>query len=392
MGGKLIMFYPHSLLLTPGPTPVPDEINYAIQQPMVGHRSTDFEEIAQEAFNGLKPIFGSQNEVAILTSSGTSVLEASMLNIVNPDDHFVVIVSGAFGNRFKQIAQTYYQHAHIYDVTWGEAVDVQHFIDYLTSIDAPITAVFSQFCETSTGVLHPIHELGQALHDYDKSIYFVVDGVSCIGAVDVDLAKDYIDVLVSGSQKAIMLPPGLAFVAYSHRAKLRFSEVTTPRFYLDLNKYLTSQQDNSTPFTPNVSLFRGVNAYIKIIKSEGFNHVVKRHYHIRDALRRALEELELDLLVKHEVASPTVTAFIPKDATELNVIKSQLKTRFNITIAGGQGKLKGQILRIGHMGKVNPFDILSAVAALEIILSEHRQVNYIGKAISAYMEVIQHAL
>lgn len=385
------MQYYQPLLLTPGPTPVPNSIMSAIQLPMVGHRSKDFEDIADEAFKGLKPIFGTKNEVLILTSSGTSVLEASMLNIANPDDHIVIIVSGAFGNRFKQIAETYYRNVHVYDVTWGEAVDVNDFIKFLKQLNHRVTAVFSQFCETSTGVLHPVHELGHALKNYDDSLYFVVDGVSCIGAVEVDLIKDKIDFLVSGSQKAIMLPPGVAFVAYSDRAKDRFAEVTTPRFYLDLNKYLSSQEQNSTPFTPNVALFRGVNAYVELVKHEGLNHVIKRHYSIRNALRTALKSLDLELLVKDDsYASPTVTSFVPKDKEELTYLKDQLKSRFNITIAGVQGHLKGHILRIGHMGKVSPFDILSVVSAIEILLTESRNKNYIGKGIAQFMEVIKH--
>ncbi|NBH29871.1 pyridoxal-phosphate-dependent aminotransferase family protein [Staphylococcus warneri] len=384
------MHYYQPLLLTPGPTPVPDEIMSQIQLPMVGHRSSDFETIAENAYSGLKPIFGAQNDVLILTSSGTSVLEASMLNIANLEDHIVIIVSGAFGNRFKQIAETYYKNVHIYDVTWGESVDINSFLDYLKSLNVKFTAIFTQFCETSTGVLHPIHELGQTIKSYDSDIYFVVDGVSCIGAVDVDLVKDHIDVLVSGSQKAIMLPPGLAFVAYNNRAKSRFNEVTTPRFYLDLNKYVDASTKHSTPFTPNVSLFRGVNAYVDLVKHEGLNHVIQRHYMIRDALRVALKALDLKLLVKDDVASPTVTAFIPNSKDELALIKNQLKSRFNITIAGGQGHLKGEILRIGHMGKVSPFDILSVVSALELILTEYRNANYIGKGVTKFMEVIQH--
>ena len=138
----------HPLLLTPGPTPVPDEILHATQEPMVGHRSSDFEAIAQEAFQAIKPVFGTENEVMILTSSGTSSLEASMLNIANPDDHIVIIVSGAFGNRFKQIAETYYQNVHIFDVEWGQAVDVPAFIDFITELNVDITAVYCQYCET----------------------------------------------------------------------------------------------------------------------------------------------------------------------------------------------------------------------------------------------------
>lgn len=383
------MKYYHPLLLTPGPTPVPDEILHATQQPMVGHRSSDFEAIAKEAFQAIKPVFGTENEVIVLTSSGTSALEASMLNITNTDDHIVIIVSGAFGNRFKQIAETYYNNVHIFEVEWGKAVNVPDFIDYLKSINGDVTAVYCQYCETSTAVVHPVGELGSALKQFKDDIYFVVDGVSCIGAVDANMQRDNIDVLVSGSQKAIMLPPGLAFVAYNDRAKERFSTVTTPRFYLDLNKYLKSVAENSTPFTPNVALFRGVNAYANLVKEEGFENVINRHYAIRDGLRAALKALNLDLLVEDEFASPTVTAFVPNDKEELDYIKNQLKQRFSITIAGGQGHLKGHILRIGHMGQISPFDILQVVSALELILTEHRGESFVGKAISQYMEVVK---
>ena len=383
------MEYYHPLLLTPGPTPVPEQILHATQLPMVGHRSSDFESIAEEAFRALKPIFGAKNDVIILTSSGTSSLEASMLNLANPEDDIVIIVSGAFGNRFKQIAESYYKNVHIFEVEWGKAVNVPDFIDFLKSLNRQVTAVYSQYCETSTAVLHPVNELGHALKNYDPSIFYVVDGVSCIGAVDVDLERDQIDVLISGSQKAIMLPPGLAFVAYNDRAKARFAEVTTPRFYLDLNKYLKSQAEHSTPFTPNVSLFRGVNAYAQLVNEEGFEQVIRRHYAIRDALRQALTALDLNLLVDEAYASPTVTAFIPNSKEELDYIKTELKKRFAITIAGGQGHLKGEILRIGHMGQISPFDILQVVSALEILLTEYRNQSYIGTAITQYTEVIK---
>lgn len=383
------MKYYHPLLLTPGPTPVPEQILHATQLPMVGHRSSDFESIAEEAFRALKPIFGAKNDVIILTSSGTSSLEASMLNLANPEDDIVIIVSGAFGNRFKQIAESYYKNVHIFEVEWGKAVNVPDFIDFLKSLNRQVTAVYSQYCETSTAVLHPVNELGHALKNYDPSIFYVVDGVSCIGAVDVDLERDQIDVLISGSQKAIMLPPGLAFVAYNDRAKARFAEVTTPRFYLDLNKYLKSQAEHSTPFTPNVSLFRWVNAYAQLVNEEGFEQVIRRHYAIRDALRQALTALDLNLLVDEAYASPTVTAFIPNSKEELNYIKTELKKRFAITIAGGQGHLKGEILRIGHMGQISPFDILQVVSALEILLTEYRNQSYIGTAITQYTEVIK---
>ncbi|WP_105996021.1 pyridoxal-phosphate-dependent aminotransferase family protein [Staphylococcus agnetis] len=386
------MYFNHPTLLTPGPTPVTAQIQAEMNLPMVGHRSSDFEMIAKEAFQALKVVFGSQHDVMILSSSGTSALEASMVNLLEAEDHVVVIVSGAFGNRFKQIAQTYYSNVHVFDVTWGEAFDTKAVIDFIKNINHHIKAVFTQFCETSTAVLHPVAELGVALKQLDDAIFYVVDGVSCIGAVDVDMQRDAIDVLVSGSQKAMGLPPGIAFVAYNERALRAFQQNQTPKFYLDLSKHYESLKASSTPYTPNITAFRGVNAYMRNVNELGLKNVIQQHYQLRDAVRSALKALDLDLLVNDAVASPTVTAFIPKNKEELQTIKNELKAQFNITIAGGQGYLKGQILRVGHMADVSPFTLLSFIAALELILTKHRQTSLVGKGTTAFMEVLKDVI
>ncbi|NJH65020.1 pyridoxal-phosphate-dependent aminotransferase family protein [Staphylococcus agnetis] len=386
------MYFNHPTLLTPGPTPVAAQIQAEMNLPMVGHRSSDFEMIAKEAFQALKVVFGSQHDVMILTSSGTSALEASMVNLLEAEDHVVVIVSGAFGNRFKQIAQTYYSNVHVFDVTWGEAFETKAVIEFIKNINHRIKAVFTQFCETSTAVLHPVAELGVALKQLDDAIFYVVDGVSCIGAVDVDMQRDAIDVLVSGSQKAMGLPPGIAFVAYNERALRAFQQNQTPKFYLDLSKHYESLKASSTPYTPNITAFRGVNAYMRNVNELGLKNVIQQHYQLRDAVRSALKALDLDLLVNDAVASPTVTAFIPKNKEELQTIKNELKAQFNITIAGGQGYLKGQILRVGHMADISPFTLLSFIAALELILTKHRQTSLVGKGTTAFMEVLKDVI
>lgn len=386
------MYFNHPTLLTPGPTPVAAQIQAEMNLPMVGHRSSDFEMIAKEAFQALKVVFGSQHDVMILSSSGTSALEASMVNLLEAEDHIVVIVSGAFGNRFKQIAQTYYSNVHVFDVTWGEAFETKAVIDFIKNINHRIKAVFTQFCETSTAVLHPVAELGVALKQLDDAIFYVVDGVSCIGAVDVDMQRDAIDVLVSGSQKAMGLPPGIAFVAYNERALRAFQQNQTPKFYLDLSKHYESLKASSTPYTPNITAFRGVNAYMRNANELGLKNVIQQHYQLRDAVRSALKALDLDLLVNDAVASPTVTAFIPKNKEELQTIKNELKAQFNITIAGGQGYLKGQILRVGHMADISPFTLLSFIAALELILTKHRQTSLVGKGTTAFMEVLKDVI
>lgn len=381
------MYQHDSLLLAPGPTTVPRQILESINLPMTGHRTKEFSQIIHQASRDLQTIFGAKNPVAVLTSSGTSALEAAMVNIVNPDDHIVIIVSGAFGDRFKKIAASYPFNAHIFEVEWGYGVDIEEFEAYINALDENITAVFTQFCETSTSVKHPIRELGKLVHDIDPNIYFVVDGVSIIGAVDVDMERDNIDLLVAGSQKAIMLPPGAAFVAYNDRSIERFKEVTTSRFYLDLNKYITSLNDDSTPFTPAVSLIRGVQTYCDLINEEQFENTIKRHEVCKEAVRAGIKALDIDLLVEDQFASPTVTAFVP-NKEEVKPIKDELLNRFNITIAGGQQHLKGSILRVGHMGKVSPNDMLKFISALEIVLSELRGTSVLGKGITKFQEVI----
>ncbi|MBF0842531.1 alanine--glyoxylate aminotransferase family protein [Staphylococcus lentus] len=381
------MYQHDSLLLAPGPTTVPRQILESMNLPMTGHRTKEFSQIIHQASRDLQTIFGAKNPVAILTSSGTSALEAAMVNIVNPDDHIVIIVSGAFGDRFKKIAASYPFNAHIFEVEWGNGVDIEEFEAYINALDENITAVFTQFCETSTSVKHPIRELGKLVHDIDPNIYFVVDGVSIIGAVDVDMERDNIDLLVAGSQKAIMLPPGAAFVAYNDRSIERFKEVTTSRFYLDLNKYITSLNDDSTPFTPAVSLIRGVQTYCDLINEESFENTIKRHEVCKEAVRAGIKALDIDLLVEDQFASPTVTAFVP-NKEEVKPIKDELLNRFNITIAGGQQHLKGSILRVGHMGKVSPNDMLKFISALEIVLSELRGTSVLGKGITKFQEVI----
>ncbi len=381
------MYQHDSLLLAPGPTTVPREILESMNQPMTGHRTKEFSQIIHQASRDLQTIFGAKHPVAILTSSGTSALEAAMVNVANPEDDIVIIVSGAFGDRFRKIASSYPFKAHIFEVEWGKGVDLKEFETYLNSLNVDVKAVFTQFCETSTSVKHPINALGKLVKQFNPDIYFVVDGVSIIGAVEVDLEQDNIDVLVSGSQKAIMLPPGAAFVAYNDRAIERFKEVTTSRFYLDLNKYITSLNDDSTPFTPAVSLIRGVQTYCDLIQEEKFENTIKRHEVCKTAVRESLKALGMELLVEDEFASPTVTAFVPKK-DEVKTIKDELLNRFNITIAGGQQHLKGTILRVGHMGKVSPNDMLQFISALEIILSEIREQSVLGKGVSKFQEVV----
>lgn len=373
------------MLMTPGPTPIPENVNQRMAEGMIGHRSSDFTDLMNSIKPKIKDVFGTKDDVVILSSSGTSSLEAAMVNLAAPDEDVVVIVSGAFGARFRAIAETYPYNVHTYEVEWGDAVDPEHFKEFLSKLDN-IKVVVSQACETSTAVLHPITEIGQIVKDYNKDALFIVDGVSSVGGTKFNLAESNIDCLISGSQKALMLPPGLAFVAMNQAAKQKVQSNDIPRFYLDLNQYFDSLDKDTTPFTPAVSLIQGLETVLDSIAEEGLENVFERHLKMRDMLRAGLEALDLELLVKDEFASPTVTAF-KSSSDELSHIKDELKNNFGITIAGGQKHLKGKILRIGHMGYMFPADIIVVLSAMEGILSKYRQKNYYGKAITKAQEV-----
>ncbi|WP_097040790.1 pyridoxal-phosphate-dependent aminotransferase family protein [Salinicoccus kekensis] len=371
--------------MTPGPTPIPEKVNQRMAEGMIGHRSGDFSELMRRIKPKIKDVFGTKDDVAILSSSGTSSLEAAMVNLAAKDENVVVIVSGAFGARFEAIAKTYPYNVHTYEVEWGEAADPADFREFLNKLD-DVKVVVSQACETSTAVLHPVTELGEIVKDYDEDALFIVDGVSSVGGMKFNMSESKIDCLISGSQKALMLPPGLAFVAMNQNARQKMKDNDLPRFYLDLNQYFDSLDKDTTPFTPAVSLIQGLEAVLDSVAEEGLENVYDRHAKMRDMLRAGLRALDLGLLVEDEYASPTVTAF-KSTSDELSHIKDELKNNFGITIAGGQKHLKGQILRIGHMGYMFPSDIIVVLGALEGILSKYRQNDYYGKAIKEAQEV-----
>lgn len=379
-----------NLLLTPGPTPIPPKVNNRMAEGMIGHRSEDFKTLMGSVQSRIQPLFGTSENVAILSSSGTSALETAMVNLVKEDESIVIISSGAFGERFKSIARNYPFDVHVYEVEWGSAVDTADFESFLNGLD-DISAVFSQACETSTAVVHPVAELGQLIKRYNDDTLFVVDGVSAVGGMQFDMTSSHIDCLVTGSQKALMLPPGLAFVAMNSDARRKAEGNQISRFYLDINKYFDALEDHSTPFTPAVSLIQGLDQVLITYEEEGIETIHERHFKMKEMVRAGLKALDFELLVKEEFASPTVTSFSPP-SDEVKLIKDELQNNYNITIAGGQKHLKGKILRIGHMGYMFPKDMLTVLAALENIITVNRGENYYGKALTAAQEVYHSEL
>lgn len=380
------MLIDQQYLFAPGPTPVPDRVKNAMNQPMIAHRSQEFPQLLEDVSTRLMPVFGSANPVVVLAGSGTSALEAAAANVIEENDDVVVIVAGAFGDRFATICETFGANVHRLNVEWGKACRPEQLEDFLKVLQTDVKAVFATYCETSTAVLNPIKELGEVVKRLTNALY-IVDGVSCIGAVPVDMKGWKIDILVSGSQKAFMLPPGLAFAALNDEARAVIRNCKSRRFYLDINRYLTSYEtDKSTPFTPAVSLIYGAQEVCSMLEEEGFENVIKRHQLLKEMVRKGLKAIEVPLLTSDEDASPTVTAVRTVDEPSKQ-LKRCLKEQFAITVGGGQKKLKGEIFRIGHMGYCTPFDVIKVLASIEMSFKFLEGKDVLGIAVKRAQEV-----
>lgn len=374
-----------AILRTPGPTPIPERVRAAMNQPMIGHRSGEFSELFRETAERLKPIFGTSEEVMIVTGSGTSVLEAAVVNTVSPGDEVIVVVTGAFGDRFASICERYGAVTHRLDVAWGEACDEETLAAFMQRYPAS-KAVFATYCETSTGVLNPVAGLARVVKEQSEAL-FIVDGVSCIGAVPAKMDEWGIDILVTGSQKALMLPPGLAFISVSERAWDVIENNEAPSFYLHLPAYRDNHAKGMTPFTPAVSLLYGLREVCTVLEEEGFDHVVRRHELMKDMARAAVRALGLPLLAEDAYASPTVTAVAAGGGTDPDALRGLLKKEYNMSFAGGQKQLKGKLLRIGHMGWCFPSDVLTAITYLELGLKKSGVTIEPGTGVKAAEEV-----
>ncbi|UFJ42826.1 alanine--glyoxylate aminotransferase family protein [Brevibacillus humidisoli] len=380
------MFPDKQILRIPGPTPIPPRIQQAMNRPMVGHRSGQFSALLADTAKRLKPLFGTEQDVYILTGSGTSALEMGVVNTVQPGEEAAVLVSGAFGDRFAKICERYGIIVHRLEVAWGDAVTPEALDTFLDKHPG-VKAVFATYCETSTGVLNPIRELTQVIRNKTEAL-FIVDAVSCLGAVPCEMDEWGIDILVTGSQKALMLPTGLAFLAASERAWQVIENMKPLAFYLDLKAYRKSLADKTTPYTPAVSLVYGLAEACSMIEEEGLSNVIERHERMRDMTRAAMRALGLPLMTEDAYASPTVTSIDPQGRFDAEELRKVLRTQHNLVVAGGQQHLKGKIFRIGHMGYCEPLDVITVVAAIEMAL---RQIGYdvpLGAGVKAAQEVM----
>jgi aspartate aminotransferase-like enzyme len=375
------------LLMLPGPTPVPQEVLQALARPMINHRGPEFKSMLIEAAEGLKEVFCTGQDVLILTGAGTGAMEAAVSNFVSPGDRVLVVSIGAFGDRFAQIAQRFGAQVEKLEFAWGTAADPAALADRIRAdVHQEIRAVFVTHNETSTGVTNDIPALRAAVGDHPA--LFIVDAVSSLGAMPLETDNWNLDVVVAGSQKSFMIPPGLSFACVSSRAWDVAAKCTNARFYWDLGKAREMAAKGQTPFTPAIPQVAALVESLRMIRAEGLPDIFARHRKLREMTRQAVRALGLELLAADAVASTAVTSVLPPAGMEANVLRKMLLERFNVVVAGGQGKLDNKIFRIGHLGYIQGLDIIAVIAALEMTLNICGRKVELGSGVSAAQQVV----
>ncbi len=352
-------------LLTPGPTPVPPEVLAVMSQPVVHHRSPDFRPTYERCLARLREVFRTDRDVLLFGSSGTGTMESAVANLCSPGDRVVVVSAGSFGERWIAIAEAYGLAVERLEYAWGEIPSADDLAGRLRELGGA-KAVFLTHSETSTGVVCDLQALAAAAND--AGALSVADAVSSLGAVPLETDAWGIDAVVSGSQKALMTPPGLAAVAVSERAWAERGDL--PRFYFDWERTRKAQAKLDAPFTPPVSLVAGLDVALGLLLEEGLEQAFEKHVRLGRACREGAKAMGLELFSPDDDSSAVVTAIKAPEGIDATDVVGALRDRFGITIANGQAQLKGKIFRIGHIGYFDVFDVTTALAAVEIALAD----------------------
>jgi aspartate aminotransferase-like enzyme len=382
--------YVKQYLMAAGPTPLPPRVSQVMAEPIMYHRAPAFVEVYARCLEGLKGVFQSQNDVLCFAASGTGGMESAAANLIRPGDEVLVASCGKFGERFVELAETWQAKVLHHDAGWGNKVEPAD-LDRLLGEHPGTELVFTTFSETSTGVLNDVQALTQVAHEHDALI--VVDAISGLGAVALPQDEWEVDVVVAGSQKALMCPPGLGFASPNERALARAAESGGPRFYFDWNRTAKGQRKDppDSPFTPAVTLFMALDVALELIQEEGLDEVFERHRLLGRATRQAVKGLELDLFGPEDENSNVVTAIKLPEGIDGAKVPKTMRDKYGITIAGGQNQLKGKIARIAHCGYYGAFDIVTTVAALEMTLKELGADVELGAGVSAAQRVFLEA-
>ncbi|MBX5493119.1 MAG: alanine--glyoxylate aminotransferase family protein [Chloroflexi bacterium] len=355
-------------LRTPGPTPIPPSVAQALAQPMINHRGPEFEALFAEVVANLQRVFQTQHEVLVLTASGTGGLEAAVVNLFSPGDRVLAVSIGNFGDRFTKIAEVYGTDVQRLRFPNGHAADPGAIAERLRA-DPAIKGVLVTHNETSTGVTNDLEAITRAVHEAGAPL-LVVDGISSVGSLDVRPDEWGIDVLIAGSQKGWMVPPGITMLAVGPRAWEAHRHARLPRYYFDFTAAHKSAQKHQTPWTPAVSLLYAFREALRLMLAEGLPALFERHRRLGAYTRAGLRELGLRLVpVDERYASNTVTAFWLPERCSADAVQERLRAEYGVVLAEGQGELQGKILRIGHMGYVSEADIDAVLQALRQVLA-----------------------
>ncbi len=372
-------------IMTPGPTPISEDVLVEHGRPLMHHRSPEFSKIFSETTDKLKKLLKTENDVFILTSSGTGAMETAITNSFSTGDKALVVNIGNFGERFKKISSVYGLEVISLDYGWGEVADPED-IKKILDKEKDIKGVMVQFSETSTGALKDVKAMGKIVKYYPA--LFIVDAISGLAASDFDTEGWDIDIVIGGSQKGISAPTGIAFVSISEKAWKAIEVSDIPRFYFDLKAAKAALQKNQTPWTPGISIIVAMNKALDLLFEEGLENVFKRHGVLAKATQEAAMALGLEFFVaKPDQRGFSVTAIkVPVEIDGKELVKI-MRIKYGVTIAGGQGKITGKIIRIGHLGYVGMFDVITAVSALEMTLADLGYDFEIGAGITAAQKV-----
>lgn len=371
-------------LLAPGPTAIPPEVLLKMAEPIIHHRNPLFEAVVAEVRDGLKWLFGTKNEVLLFASSGTGAMEGAVTNMLSPGDKAICVRSGKFGERWAEICKAYDIETINIDIEWGEDLD-PGYVEKALKANPDAKAVYTQATETSTGIRFPTREIADIVKNYPALM--VVDGITGVGVFELPMDAWNIDILISGSQKALMLPPGLSFAGVSNKAWGMNKTSKCPKFYFNWAKELKNLQMNQTNFTPAISLISGLNASLRLMKEEGLENVYRRNELLAKATREGAKALGLKVFGKNP--SPAVTTICAPEGIDGQDIYKTLWKKYNVTGAGGQDQLKGKAFRIATLGYAEKYDVLTAIAALEFSLKDLGYKFEMGKGVAAAMEVLK---
>lgn len=374
-----------NLLLTPGPTKVPDELLEVLGRPIIHHRTPQFQEILKETVAGLQRVLQTKNDVYLLASSGTGAMEAAIINLASPGEKIITVNGGKFGERWGEIAQAFGINPVVIDIEWGTAITADEIKKVLKE-HPDAKGVFVTLCETSTAVTPDIKALGHVVKDSNAA--FVVDAVSGLGAQELRMDDWYVDVVASGSHKGFMLPPGVGIVSVSDKAYSIMDQTTNARFYFDLRKSKKAAAETDTPFTPAINLVIALNESVKLMEQWGVENMYAHFRKLSCATRKAMEAIGLTIYTREDSRSDALTAINVPDGIDGGKFVKIMRDTHGITFAGGQGHLKGKIFRMAHMGCLDEYDTLTGIAVVEKVLHQMGYKFEMGAGVAAAQQCL----